>query len=249
MTTTDIASEPLRTRIRFDRNELSGAFGDIGTDFPLIVGMILAAHLDPASVLIVFGLMQILTGVLYGMPMPAQPLKAMAVIVITQKLTGNILYGAGLAIGIIMLLLTVTGLIDALARAIPKSVVRGIQFGLGVQLSFLALKDYLPAEGNAGYVLGGCLFCSNFAFAGQSKISSGTFCDFTGRRVRSLFQSQRQSRSPAALAFRFRNCMFLIWPMFGLGCYCSRFRKFRSLSEIRFSPPSNSPMIFSPSAK
>ena len=36
----------LRQRIRFDRNELSGAFGDIGTDFPLLVGMILAAGLD-----------------------------------------------------------------------------------------------------------------------------------------------------------------------------------------------------------
>ena len=69
-----------RAGIRFDRNELSGAFGDIGADFPLIVGIILAAHLDPASILIVFGGMQILTGLLYRMPMLAQPLKAMAVI-------------------------------------------------------------------------------------------------------------------------------------------------------------------------
>ena len=28
--------------IRFDRNEVAGAFGDIGTDLPLIVAMILA---------------------------------------------------------------------------------------------------------------------------------------------------------------------------------------------------------------
>jgi hypothetical protein len=28
--------------IRLDRNELAGAFGDIGTDLPLIIGMILA---------------------------------------------------------------------------------------------------------------------------------------------------------------------------------------------------------------
>ena len=62
-----------RARIRFDRNELSGAFGDIGTDFPLIAGMILIANLNPASVLTMFGLMQVLTGLLYGMPMPAQP--------------------------------------------------------------------------------------------------------------------------------------------------------------------------------
>jgi len=148
----------LRQRVRFDRNELSGAFGDIGTDFPLIVGMILAAGLHVPSALILFGAMQVLTGLVYGMPMPAQPLKAMAVIVITQKLSGNILVGGGFAIGVLMLLLTVTGLVEWLARAVPKSVVRGIQFGLGLQLASLALKDYVPADGNTGFALAGTAF-------------------------------------------------------------------------------------------
>jgi hypothetical protein len=141
-------------RIRFDRNELSGAFGDLGTGFPLIVGMILAAGLDPASVLIMFGAMQVLTGLAYGIPMPVQPLKAMAVLVIAQKVSGDVLYGGGLAIGIVMLLLVASGLLDAFARAIPKVVVRGIQFGLGLQLATIALTSYLPAEGLAGYGLG-----------------------------------------------------------------------------------------------
>jgi hypothetical protein len=145
-------------RVRFDRNELSGAFGDLGTDFPLIVGMILAAGLNPSAVLVMFGAMQILTGLVYGMPMPAQPLKAMAVLVMTQHIGGPVLYGAGLAIGVVMLGLAAFGLLDALARAIPKSVVRGIQLGLGLQLSMVALKDYLPAEGAAGYVLGAVTF-------------------------------------------------------------------------------------------
>jgi hypothetical protein len=166
--------------LRFDRNELSGAFGDIGTDFPLIVGLILAAHLDPASVLIVFGCMQILTGLLYRMPMPAQPLKAMAVLVISQKLTGSVLYGAGLAIGIVMLFLSATGLIDGLARVTPKVVVRGIQFGLGLQLAALALKDYLPAEGNRGYYLGGVAFLLILALAGNRRIPPGPFAIVLG---------------------------------------------------------------------
>jgi MFS superfamily sulfate permease-like transporter len=148
----------LRTGIRFDRNEFSGAFGDLGTDFPLIVGMILVAGLDAASVLIMFGGMQILTGLLYGIPMPAQPLKAVAVLVITQRLNGNILYGGGFAIGLTMLVLTVTGLIDWLAKAVPKSVVRGVQCGLGLQLAMLALKDYVPAEGGVGYGLAAAAF-------------------------------------------------------------------------------------------
>jgi TonB family protein len=64
-------------RVRFDRNELSGAFGDLGTDFPLVVGMVLAAGLDVTSVLVMFGLMQVLTGLAYGLPMPVQPLAAL----------------------------------------------------------------------------------------------------------------------------------------------------------------------------
>ena len=40
-------------QVRFDRNELSGAFGDLGTDFPLLAGLILTANLDAASVLTV----------------------------------------------------------------------------------------------------------------------------------------------------------------------------------------------------
>ncbi|MCK6440455.1 MAG: putative sulfate/molybdate transporter, partial [Planctomycetes bacterium] len=113
--------------IRFDRNEFAGSFGDIGTDLPLIMLMIPAAGLDSASVFIMFGALQILTGLIYGLPMPMQPLKAMALLVITQKIGGDVLYGAGLAIGVIMLVLTLTGLLGWLVRVIPLCVVRGVQ--------------------------------------------------------------------------------------------------------------------------
>jgi len=118
---------------------------------------------------VMFGAMQLLTGLLYGLPMPAQPLKAMAVLVITQKLTGNILYGGGLAIGITMFVLAVTGLIDWLARAVPKSVVRGIQFGLGMQLALLAVKDYVPAEGRSGYALAATAFVLTLFLLGNRR--------------------------------------------------------------------------------
>lgn len=173
-------NEWLRSRVRFDRNELSGAFGDIGTDFPLLVGMILVAGLDVTSSLVLFGVMQIFTGLAYGIPMPAEPLKAMAVIVITQKLSGNILYGGGLAIGILMLLLTVTGSIDWLARAVPKSVVRGIQLGLGLQLAQLALKDYIPADKMPGYILAGLAFILTIALVGNRRVPPAGFVILLG---------------------------------------------------------------------
>jgi len=158
-----------RRGIRFDRNELAGAFGDIGTDLPLIVGMILAAGLHSPSVLIMFGVMQYLTAFTYRIPMPVQPLKAVAVIVITQKIAPGILYGGGLAIGIAMLLLTVTGGITWLARIVPKPVIRGLQLGLGLQLSLLALKDYVQADGVRGYALAGLAFVMIIALWGSRK--------------------------------------------------------------------------------
>ena len=142
-------------RLRFDRNELAGSFGDIGTDLPLIIGIVLAAGLDSASVFIVFGALQILTGIVYGLPMPMQPLKAMAVLIITQKLSGEIVYAAGFAIGATMLLLTFSGLLEKIAQWIPECVVRGIQFGLGLSLASLALKSYVPAMGMPGYAMAG----------------------------------------------------------------------------------------------
>src|ERR1017187_3251554 len=161
--------------IRFDRNEFAGAFGDIGTDLPLIVGMILAAGLDSASALIMFGVMQIFTGLRYGIPMPVQPLKAMAALVIAQKLSGGVLFGGGLVIGVIMLLLTVTGLIEWLARVVPKTVVRGIQFGLGLQLAMLAVKDYVQADGVPGYLLAGAGFIITIALMGNRRFPAALF--------------------------------------------------------------------------
>ncbi|MBI2678458.1 MAG: transporter [Candidatus Koribacter versatilis] len=183
------APEPgARPRIRFDRNEFSGAFGDIGTDFPLITGMILAAGLNPASVLTMFGAMQVLTGLLYGMPMPAQPLKAMAVLVISQKASGPVLYGAGLAIGLIMLVLASTGLLTVLANAVPKSVVRGIQFGLGLQLATLALRDYVPAEGTSGFLLAGAAFLLTLLLLGNRRFPPAPFVLALGFAFALLFR-------------------------------------------------------------
>lgn len=172
--------ETLRDRVRFDRNEFSGAFGDIGTDFPLIVGMILVCGLDATSVLVLYGALQVFTGLSYGMPMPVQPLKAMAVIVITQKLSANLLFGGGLAIGIVMLLLTVTGAIDWIANAVPKSVVRGIQFGLGLQLAALALKDYVPADGKTGFVIASVAFLIGILLLGNRKFPPALLIVFLG---------------------------------------------------------------------
>jgi MFS superfamily sulfate permease-like transporter len=139
-------------RIRFDRHELAGAFGDIGTDLPLLIALVATCGLDAASVFILFGLLQIATGLLYRIPMPVQPLKAMAAIMLAQRLSPGTLAGGGLVIGVAMLALSVTGLLDWLGQVVPKQVVRGIQLGLGITLATLALGMF-GKDGASGYVL------------------------------------------------------------------------------------------------
>ncbi len=176
--------------IRFDRNELAGAFGDIGTDLPLLVGIILAAKLDAASTLIVFGGMQILTAFFYQMPMPVQPLKAMAALVIAQKIEGAVLFGAGLAIGVVMLVLSLSGALAWLSKAIPKAVVRGIQFGLGLQLALLSLKEYVPADGALGYALASVAFLITLFLLGNRKYPASLIVILLGIGYALVFHSE-----------------------------------------------------------
>jgi hypothetical protein len=183
--------------IKFDRNELAGAFGDIGTDFPLMIGMILASNLDSASVLIMFGVWQIFTGLYYKMPMPVQPLKAMATLVITQKLGANILYGGGLAIGLTMFLLSITRLIDWIGKIVPKSVIRGIQFGLGMKLGLLALSDYIPSDGINGYGLAILAFLIIIFLLGNRKYPPAIFVILAGIIYAFIFKIDGNSLTAA----------------------------------------------------
>ena len=159
----------LTPRVRFDRHELSGAFGDIGTDLPLLIALVATCKLDAAGVCLMFGLLQMASGALYGIPMPVQPLKAMAAIMLAQKLSPGTLAGGGLVIGVAMLLLAATGLLDWLARVVPKEVVRGIQLGLGLTLATLALK-YVGTDGAPGYVLAAVCLAVLLVLRGHRRI-------------------------------------------------------------------------------
>jgi hypothetical protein len=150
------ASSPANSkRISFGPGEWAGAFGDIGTDLPLLAGMLLASDMAPAPVLLLFGACQIASGLIYRMPMPVQPLKVVAALVISQRLGSEVIAGAGLAIAAVMLGLTISGALAGLARLVPVAVVRGIQAGLGAKLCILALGTYAGGQGWRGCVLAG----------------------------------------------------------------------------------------------
>ncbi|MFN9911925.1 MAG: putative sulfate/molybdate transporter, partial [Pirellulaceae bacterium] len=69
---------------RLDRNEIAGSLGDLGTFLPLLVGMTSQNGLNFASALFFAGLFNVVTGLVYSIPMAVQPMKAIAAVALTE---------------------------------------------------------------------------------------------------------------------------------------------------------------------
>ncbi len=123
----------------FNMRELAGSFGDFGTLFPLAVGYIAVCGMNPAGLLVMMGLANIVTGLVYRLPMPIEPMKVLAVVAIAQQWSPSMIYASGFAMGMVWLFFSVTNIIGHIARITPVSVVRGIQVSLGVLLAVQAI--------------------------------------------------------------------------------------------------------------
>jgi SulP family sulfate permease len=121
---------------QFNIMEFSGSLGDLGTLIPLSLGLIMMCGLSTSTVFVMIGLFYVITGLFFKLPLPVQPLKVVAAISLANpsQVTPEIIAGAGLAFGIILLFLGTTGMIDPIAKLFKKSVIRGIQLGLGLIL-------------------------------------------------------------------------------------------------------------------
>lgn len=119
--------------------ELGGAFGDLGTLLPLMLGCIAVAGLAPTPVLLGFAAFYVATALHYRLPIPVQPMKAVAAVLLTAEITPAGVAASGVMIGLVLLVLGTTGWITRLARAVPQSVLAGLQLGLGLALALVAL--------------------------------------------------------------------------------------------------------------
>jgi MFS superfamily sulfate permease-like transporter len=120
--------------------EFGGACGDLGTFIPHVIGAITVAGLAPVGVLFGFGVFLISTGLFYGLPVPVQPMKAVSAVILTDGLRPGEVAAAGLMLGVVLLVLGITGWIGHLARMIPQSVSAGLQLGLGLLMGVLGVK-------------------------------------------------------------------------------------------------------------
>lgn len=120
--------------------DLTGAFADLGTFLPIVVGVLALQQMDPTGLFIGFGLFALCVALIYRRPIPVQPMKVVAAIVIAGQLDAAMVAATGVLLGVVLLALHAMGVINQLARRIPQSVLTGVQLGIGLILTWAGIR-------------------------------------------------------------------------------------------------------------
>jgi SulP family sulfate permease len=126
--------ENMPAKYRFDRLELAGSLGDLGTLLPLAIGMILVNGMSVTGIFFSVGLFYILAGVYFGVPVPVQPMKAIGAYSIATGMSSSQVAGSTFLVCLLLFLVGITGLIEIIGKIIPKPVIRGVQLSTGLLL-------------------------------------------------------------------------------------------------------------------
>jgi MFS superfamily sulfate permease-like transporter len=137
---------------RYDRLELAGAFGDLGTLIPFVVGYVAVMKIDPLGILFMFGLCKVLAGLYYKTPVPIQPMKAIggAAIASGGAVSAGMVCGAGLFTGLFWFVIGATKMVNVATKLAAKPVTCGIVLGLGLMFITEGVKMMLVTPWLAG---------------------------------------------------------------------------------------------------
>ncbi|WP_291322146.1 putative sulfate/molybdate transporter [Desulfonatronospira sp.] len=119
---------------KFNRQELAGSLGDLGVVLPLGIAMILVNGLNPLGLFFSVGLFYLLSGMYYRIPVPVEPMKVIGAYAVATGITASEIMASSLLIGVLLLIIALTGAMTLIGRYTPKAVVRGVQLSTGLLL-------------------------------------------------------------------------------------------------------------------
>ncbi|MFH1981684.1 MAG: putative sulfate/molybdate transporter [Pseudomonadota bacterium] len=124
----------MQKRFVFDRMELAGSLGDLGTLLPIAAAMVLINGLSPTGLFFSIGVFYILAGIFFGVTVPVQPMKVIGAYAIATAMQPEQIQASTLLMAAFLLIVSVTGTIEAIRKMTPKSVIRGVQLSTGAIL-------------------------------------------------------------------------------------------------------------------
>ncbi len=125
---------------RFNRMELAGSLGDLGTILPLSIGMILINGLNPLGLFLGVGLFYVFSGLYFKVTSPVEPMKVISAYAIATGISAVQIQASSLWIFVFLIVVGGTGMITLIGRNIPKPVIRGVQLSTGVLLISQGVK-------------------------------------------------------------------------------------------------------------
>lgn len=135
-------------------HEISGSFGDIGTFIPIFIALISNGYFDgeqgaisASSTLVFSGLFNVLTGLFFGIPLPVQPMKAIAAVALANpdEYSPARYASAGLFVAGVIAVLCLSGLIQWFTKNVPVPIVKGIQVSAGLSLMMTGFANLMPS--------------------------------------------------------------------------------------------------------
>ncbi|CAM6091726.1 unnamed protein product [Calypogeia fissa] len=136
----------VKKNLRFESvsvwDEVNGSLGDLGTFLPLLLTLAFVNGVDLGTTLMFTGLYNIVTGIVFGIPMPVQPMKYIFVAAIADNnpMTVPQIMAAGLSTALVLLVCGVTGLMNIATRLVPTPVIRGFQLSQGILFGITAVQ-------------------------------------------------------------------------------------------------------------
>lgn len=125
---------------QFNRMELAGSLGDLGTILPLAIGMILINGLHPLGLFFAVGLFYIFSGLYFRVTSPVEPMKVIGAYAIATGISAGQIQASCLWVFLFLLIIGGTGIITLIGRYIPRPVIRGVQLSTGVLLVSQGVK-------------------------------------------------------------------------------------------------------------
>ncbi len=133
--------------------EFLGGLGDLGTFIPIFIALVALNGLNPTVILLSAGILYIVCGLYYKLPVPVQPLKAMAAVAITLGLGKDYIQAASIIIGLILLIISLTNITRFLPRIFTAPIIKGMQLGVGLMLIKISLSMIFKPDNSGAHVL------------------------------------------------------------------------------------------------
>ncbi|MGD9367988.1 MAG: putative sulfate/molybdate transporter [Desulfobacteraceae bacterium] len=126
--------------MRFNRLELAGSMGDLGTLLPLAIGMILVNGLTPTGIFFTVGIFYIFSGLYFRVTTAVQPMKVISAYAVATALSAQQIMAATLLMAVILIIVGFSGAISWISKHTPKPVIRGVQLSTGLLLMAQGIK-------------------------------------------------------------------------------------------------------------